>query len=350
MADKIKVGIWGLGRAGINMHAPEIKRYPDLYELVAGMDTDAAHRSFFQEKYGCQTYADADEFLADPRVELVSIATRSTDHTCHALKALAAGKYVFLEKPIAMNYAEAQRLVAADKQYPGRLYLRHNRRFEAAFAHIMEIMGSGVLGDVYEVKLRRLGYQRRNDWQTIIACGGGQLNNWGPHIIDHALCFLGCPVKEIWSDLKKVAAVGDAEDHLKIILKGENGRIVDLEISGGAAIEEPEYVIFGTKGALVGKGNQITLKYLDPEQKLRDISAESGNPPITGGFGNDEQLRWIEKTIEVAPKSGCDVHSIWPEMYRAIRSDAVFAITVEQSAEVVRIIEQVKKNTPFVMK
>ena len=45
----------------------------------------------------------------------------------------------------------------------------------------------------------------------LIDCGGGQLNNWGPHIIDHALQFLDYKVAEVWSDLKRVAAVGDAE-------------------------------------------------------------------------------------------------------------------------------------------
>ena len=93
-------------------------------------------------------------------------------------------------------------------------------------------------------------------------------------------------------------------------LFGKSGIIVDLEISGGAAITEAEYIIFGTKGALTCDGKIITLKYLDPKQKLEKIKALSETPSITGGFGNQKKLEWIEESIEVAPSCGCDCHDI----------------------------------------
>lgn len=345
---KIKVGIWGLGRAGNLMHIGEIAKFPDMFEIVAGCDMDNERITAAKEKLpSCRFYGKSDEFLKDPELELVSIATRSPDHTAHALKALSTGKYVFLEKPIALTYADAKKLKKASEKYPGKLYLRHNRRYESPFTHIREIIASGVLGDIYEVKLHRHGYQRRNDWQTLIACGGGQLNNWGPHIIDHALQFLESPVAKVWGDLKKIAAVGDAEDHLKIVLTGENGRIVDLEISGGAAISQPEYIIFGSKGALVCHGNTITMKYIDPKQELLKVKAYPDNPPLSGGFGNAEVLKWVEKSIEVAPKAACDTHDIWKGLYDAIRKGKRYPITVGEGVEVVRVTELVKKGTRF---
>jgi len=279
-------------------------------------------------------------------VELVSVATISPDHTRHALLALKAGKYVFLEKPIALTYADAKKLATAAQRYPGKLFFRHNRRFESGFVHIQEIIASGILGEVYEIKLRRQGYQRRDDWQTLTKCGGGQLNNWGPHIIDHALQFLESPVQDQWSDLKRVAAVGDAEDHLKIVLTGKNGRIVDLEISGGTAISQPEYVIFGSKGALTCQGDTITMRYVDPKQKLIKIQAYAGNPS-SGGFANPEVLKWVEKTIPVAPKAACDVHHIWKGLYEAIRKGKPYPITIDEGVEVVRITEMAKCGTRF---
>ena len=348
---KIKVGIWGLGRAGQTMHASEIAKFPEMFELVAACDTAADQIKTFQGRQpACRLYNNPAEFLKDREVELVSIATRSPDHTTHALQALAAGKIVFLEKPIALTYAVAKKLKKASLKYPGKLFLRHNRRFEAPFVAIRDIIKSGVMGAVYEIKLHRHGYQRRNDWQTLIACGGGQLNNWGPHIVDHALRFLESPVANIWSDLKKIAAVGDAEDHLKIVLTGENGRIVDLEISGGVAIPQPEYVIFGDRGALVCQGNTITLKHIDPKQKFQKIKALSINPPIEGGFGNSEVLRWEEKTIQVVPKSeGDDSHLIWQALFNAVRKNKPFPITIDEAVEVVRVVDVVKKNSKFVL-
>lgn len=347
---KIKVGIWGAGRAGYGMHIGEIGKFPDMFEIVAVCDILPDHCEEFAKKVeGVKTYRDGAEMLADPEVELISIATRSPDHTAHALQALEAGKYIMLEKPIALTYDDALKLKDATEAFPGKLFCRHNRRFEPAFVHIREIIAAGTIGEVYEVKLRRHGYQRRNDWQTIIACGGGQLNNWGPHIVEHSLRFLDSPVAEIWSDLKKIAAVGDAEDHLKIVMKGENGRIVDMEISGGAAIKEPEYIIFGTKGALTCDGKEIILKYLDPAQKLEKVEAIPDTPPIKGSFGNSEKLAWIEETLKVAPSCGCDTGDIWKHLYAAVRESEKYPITIDEAIEVVRVTEVVKNNSEFKM-
>ena len=256
----IRVGIVGLGRAGWGMHTNELKKRGDKFEIVAGCDPVRKRRDMLQEKCGCPVYANVEALIADDSVELVDIASRSPAHVPQALLALAANKYVFLEKPIALSYPEATQLKTAAASSKGAIFIRHNRRFEAGFQHIREIIASQILGKVYEIKLRRNSYQRRDDWQTIIECGGGQLLNWGPHIIDHGLRFLESPLADMWSDLKKIAAVGDAEDHLKVILKGQNGRIVDLEISGGSAIKEPEYIVLGTRGGLTCSGNEIHLR------------------------------------------------------------------------------------------
>lgn len=348
MTNRIKVGVWGAGRAGYGMHAGEVERSSDQFEIVAVCDILPDHCEEFAKRVeGVRTYSDAAEFLADSDIEMVTVATRSPDHTAHALQALEAGKYVFIEKPIALTYEDALKLKKATETFPGKLYCRHNRRFEPAFVHIREIIAAGTIGDVYEVKLRRHTYHRRNDWQTIIDCGGGQLNNWGPHIVEHSLRFLDSPVAEIWSDLKKIAACGDAEDHLKIVMKGENGRVVDMEISGGAAIKEPDYIIFGTKGALTCAGKEITLKYLDPEQKLEKIEALPDTPPIHGSFGNTEKLEWIEETLDVAPSCGCDTDTIWKHVFAAIRDNVDYPITIDQAIEVVRVTEIVKNNSEF---
>ena len=138
---KIKVGLAGIGRAGWGMHSKELEIYKDLYKLVAAMDPEADRLAEMEKRFkGCRTYQNFDELLADKDVELVVVANRSPEHTPYAIKALKAGKYVFVEKPIALSYAEAKQLLAASKKYPGKLFCRHNRRFESAFNHIKEII------------------------------------------------------------------------------------------------------------------------------------------------------------------------------------------------------------------
>ena len=99
MAEKIKVGILGLGRAGRGMHMSEIAQHSDLFEVVAGCDKDP--KQIEESKKVCPNaryYADMNELFADPEVEVVTIATRSLDHVDHAIAAFNAGKKVFCEK------------------------------------------------------------------------------------------------------------------------------------------------------------------------------------------------------------------------------------------------------------
>ncbi len=339
----IKLGIAGIGRAGWGMHCEELKGREDKFTIVAACDVILPRVDKMVERYGCKVYNQYEELLKDPEVEVVDIATRSCDHFAHAVMALEAGKDVFLEKPISMTYEEAVKLKELSiKLGSPRLYIRHNRRFDPDFLHVREIIASGILGDVYEIRLARHGYSRRDDWQTIKEFGGGQLLNWGPHIIDHGLRFLESPLENVYSDLKCVAAAGDAEDHVKIVMRGTNGRVVDLEISGGVAIGCPEYMVFGTKGTLVLAGKQIKLKYLNPGQKLQEKTADPGTPGET--FGTPEKLEWIEETLPV--KTGSN-SVIWDELYRAIREGTVFPINIDEAVEVMKVVSLVKKGSKF---
>ena len=344
--EPIALGIVGLGRAGRGMHCPELKGKEKKFQIVAVCDVIKARREGMVAEYGCKSYSKIEALVADPAVEMVDIATRSVNHFEHAKLALRAGKHVFLEKPMCVSYEEASKLKSLAKKSDGELYVRHNRRFEPAFNHIREIFARGILGDVYEIKLRRLGYQRRNDWQTLKRYGGGQLLNWGPHIIDHGLRLLESPVKDVSSYLKRIAAVGDAEDHLKIILTGSNGRIVDLEISGGVAIGEPEYLIFGSRGSLRCSGNTIELRYLDPRRKLAECKPDPKTPE-GGGFGNPEKLHWIEKTIPVKPKKKVSMSDIWDALFDTVRKGKPFPISLDEAVSVMKVVSQAKKGTPF---
>ena len=343
MAEKIKVGILGLGRAGKGMHMYEMEKYPDLFEVVAGCDQDPDQISSAKEKCpNARYYTDMNELFADPEVELVTIATRSLDHVDHALAAFNAGKKVLCEKPVAASVAEFDRLWAAEKSRPGSIFIRHNRRFESAFTQIRDIIASGKLGWVYEVKLARNSFQWRNDWQTFKEYGGGQLLNWGPHIIDHSLRFLESPVKSVWSNLKLVAAKADAEDHIKIVFEGENGRIVDMEISGGTAYKDPVYVIHGTRGSIVSQDElRLKVKYMNPAIPLPQFEAQRGNPK---SYGSGFAPVWVEDDLQVAPANGNDTHVIWRHLYEAIRNGKEFPIKFEEAREVVRVTELVRQG------
>jgi scyllo-inositol 2-dehydrogenase (NADP+) len=342
--DKVKVGLVGIGRAGWGMHCPELDAWKDEFEIVAGCDILEERRAKMQQRYNCRIYGKIEDLLSDSEVELVDIATRSCDHFKHALMSIKAGKDVLVEKPMAMTYQEALILKETSENIKkGKLFVRHNRRFDADFIQVKEIIESGILGDVFSIKLRRNSYNRRDDWQTIKEYGGGQLLNWGPHIIDHSLRFLDCPVKELFGNLKHISAAGDAEDHIKIVMVGINGRTVDMEISGGSVVDSATYQVYGTKGGMTLKDDIIYMKYLDPENELMQRVA---NPetPVEGFSGSKDNLKWLEKTMPVM--SG-DNSIIWHEIYKSIRCGSVYPINIDEAVEVMKIISEVKKGTEF---
>ena len=346
MSSPIKIGVVGLGRIGMSVHRECLKERPDKFTVVAACDLIADRSARYAEEFGCRTYERIEDLIADPEVEVVDIATRSCDHYRHAKMALLAGKSVLVEKPFCETYEEAKELVKLGGQPAGpRIFVRHNRRFEEGFIRVNEIIDSGILGEVYEIRLARNEYQRRNDWQTIMEFGGGQLLNWGPHIVDHSLRFCGGRYETMFADIKRVAAVGDAEDHIKLVFKGVNGRVVDMEISGGVAQPVPEYRVYGTKGGLIGENNTLKLKYLDPSVELAEIKADPSTPGASSAFGNEETLVWKEETIELNP---CDQTAVvWDYFYEAYRNNKPYPITSEQAMEVVRVLELAKAGTVF---
>ena len=344
----IRIGIWGIGRAGWGMHCYELDQFPGEFEIVAGCDVEQDRLDALKKRYpAAKTYLDGNQFLKDENMELVAVAVRSPQHVDYCLRALKAGKMVFLEKPIALSVKGLKKLQQAVRKYPGKLFFRHNRRYESGFNHILEIIRSGILGDVYEIKLRRQSFEFRGDWQTLIDCGGGQLNNWGPHLIDQAVQFLDSPVEAVWSDLKRITALGDAEDNLKIILRGKNGRIADIEISGAVAIRAPFYTVYGSRGTLTTENLQnIKLQYLSPETKAPTEKSHPETPPMNGSFGGTVPPKWIRKTIMVEPSDGISEMDIYHKLYETIREGKPFRVKPEEAFEVVRVSALIKEQNP----
>lgn len=344
--EPIRIGIVGLGRAGWGMHCRELESLPALYRIVAVCDPLKDRRDLAVARYGCRAYRRYEDLLADGEIELIDIATRSDDHLAHAVAALKTRKWVNVETPMCLNYEEALVLRAAAIKAGNRLFVRHNERFDPGFLHVREIIRSGILGEVYDIKLRRGDFQRRDDWQTVNRCGGGQLLNSGPQVIDHAQQLLGAPAVRIFSDLKRVAAMGDAEDYVRIVMRSADRLTVDLEISGGRVMNEPECLATGTQGALSLAGGTVNLRYLDPRQKRARRRASVRTPPLAG-FETPDSLSWVVESMPVAPKASGGTTVIWEHLAAAIRLNKPYPVTLDEAVDVMRIIALVRKDASF---
>lgn len=346
MSRIIKVGIVGLGRAGIGMHSSELAEYPDRFAIAAACDHAKERLENLPERFkGAKLYTDYSEMLQDDNVELVSIATRHPEHVPMALQALEAGKYVNIDKPYALNNREMAQLAEADKKYPGRIFLRHNRRYEAPFQKAMKLIATGVLGEINTVKLyRSVGYCRRNDWMTMTEFGGGLFTNWGPHIIDQALQYLDSPVVDLWANIRSIISIGDGDDHIKLLLKAANGRVADIEISGAHTLPGRELEIQGSRGTLIYPvDGRIKMRYVDPEIEFKPLKPHPENPPMK--YGNfDETLTFIEQFVEIPP---IPMSEIWKHVYDAIVNKVPYLITIENGIAVTDIMEKAFRKSNF---
>ena len=111
--EKVRIGLWGIGRAGWTMHKKEVARFSDMLEIVGCCDLIPERmEKFCEEVPGCKAYPNIDDMLKAEDIDVISVATRSPDHVEHAIKALESGKFVFAEKPIGINYAEVLKLIS----------------------------------------------------------------------------------------------------------------------------------------------------------------------------------------------------------------------------------------------
>ena len=340
----IRVGLVGIGRAGWGMHRGELDRQGG-FKIVAACDVLPERAEKLAAERDAKAYTDYHDLVQDPNVDLVITATRSDTHAAVNIAALEAGKHVIAEKPFATSVAEADATIAVAAKSAGRLLVRQNRRWDPAYLHLREILATGRIGDVFMVRLYRHNYSRRADWQTLKAFKGGLLNNWGPHIIDHALLMINAPIASLWSDLRCVAAAGDAEDHLKIVLRGRNDVVADLEISGGMAFGAPCWQVYGTQGAIEVDAAEKTMKIRWHDRAaLPLVTADPGDPPLEGNFGSAIQIPWQEETIPVAPQ---DQRRFYDAVYEALNTDREFPVKLEEARQVVWVTEQARQGTGY---
>ena len=151
-------------------------------------------------------------------------------------------------------------------------------------------------------------------------------------------------MKSVWADLRTVNASGDAEDHVKAILTGENGMVVDIEISGGTALPCPVYAVYGNKGALIAQTEkEFKLKYMDVEKCTPKPEASAETPAWDAGFSSVKGMEWIEETIACSPASGLTINDIYKFVYSTVREGKEFPIKNEEAFEVARVTELIRK-------
>jgi len=247
----IKVGVIGLGMGQNHLHGynkiPEVKIW-----AIADLEEERL-KSFSQEYSVPHSFKDYRELLKLKELEVVSIALPNFLHCPVTIETLEAGKDVLVEKPMALNSEEAEKMVKVARKKKRILMVGMNYRYLPEMEVLKRFIEQGELGDIYYIKavaLRKRTFPKDStSWfKNKQKSGGGGLVDMGPHMVDLSLWLAdNFDVASVYGvTYNKFMPVDDLASAL---VKLSNGVTINLEISW-ETFTRPQFFLslFGTKG------------------------------------------------------------------------------------------------------
>ena len=287
--------VWGVIGCG---DVTEVKSGPAFQkcensELLAVMRRNGALAQDFAKRHNVPLwYDDADNLLANPDINAVYIATPPSTHLEYALKALKAGKDVYLEKPIVLSKEEATALENAANSSKHKLVVAHYRRFLPMYIQVKELLDSHAIGDIKFVDLRFLqpfDFNSKATWRLDEeVSGGGYFHDLAPHQLDLMYHFFGN-----YSEAKGIAVnqsgINSVDDTVNGIINFKNG----IQFRGMWSFTIPNY-LKEDRCIIYGEDGTIELSFYEEQLKLK-----SKNINKEYNFKNPENIQqpMIQETV-----------------------------------------------------
>jgi predicted dehydrogenase len=274
VASPVRIGL--IGGGGIaNAHLGGYSALPDRVTVTAVADADEATRAKRVEETGATGYADFNELVADPDVDAVDICL---PHHLHAKAIIAAaqhGKHVLCEKPLCLTPEEAGQVRDAVQSAGVTLMCAHNQLFMPAVKKAKEVIESGVLGDVYEVRTTDSFYNNFDPenmgWRAHTATsGGGELIDTGYHPTYLMMHLTGAkPVSAFAMLSTHRLKFMEGEDSAQVLVRFDNGSVGQLVTSWAyqAAPGTERFSAVGEKGSLSSDGSTLRVRIRGEEEE-----------------------------------------------------------------------------------
>ena len=250
-------GLIGTGRIADDRILPAINAYSGN-RLIGVVSRDAERAQQFARKFGAQhAYTDYAALLRNPDVTVVAIHTPNALHAEQAIAAAGAGKHVFCDKPMATTVADAERIVAACERARVKLGVNFHNRYMQCFIDARAVVDSGEIGEVLIAQIEaspgarpggRLGTWRLDEK----VAGLGTTYSIGVHIYDILRYILSSEVEKVSAFFDKPRGV--MEEMNLSTLRFANGALAQVNINENAPNPHNDFVIYGTKGRITGRG------------------------------------------------------------------------------------------------
>ena len=262
--------------------------------IASCFSRSADKRQKFAAKYGCKAAASYEEILNDRSIEAIINTTPNAAHLETTRAAAAAGKHVFLDKPIANTIADARALTEACRKAKVVLALGYQRRREQHFRWVKKQIDEGIFGRLVNAEANisrdRLGQIDLNSWRyTAEGMPGGVMLQIGIHYTDVLEYLLG-PVKAVSGRFVRLVLPGDNPDVASLILEHENGAQSTLNASYASASEYYLMNIYGKEASA----------YYDLHQGLRWLKRGSKSSTPVPTQKNDTIAEELEEFARAA--------------------------------------------------
>ncbi|KRR07392.1 hypothetical protein CQ12_01005 [Bradyrhizobium jicamae] len=291
-ADPLRVACIGMGWWS-DVLADAIQRSGKL-EIRTCYTRSEEKRKNFAAKYRCRPAESYEALLADPEIEAIINTTPNDVHLATTRAAAAAGKHVFLDKPIANSIADGRAITEACRTAGVVLALGYQRRRESHFRYVKQQIEAGLFGKLVNAEANisrdRLGKVDLSSWRYQAAgMPGGVMLQIGIHYID-VLAYLIGPIHAVSAQSVQLVLPGDNPDVASLILEHENGALSTLNASYASA---SEYYLMNVYG------KDMTAFY-DLHNGLRLLKRGESRPVAMPCESNDTLVEELEEFAAAA--------------------------------------------------
>jgi predicted dehydrogenase len=275
----VRIGVVGLGYWGPNV----VRNMARVGELAWCCDLSQESRERYAPQYPQTRFtAEFDDLLDDPALDAVAIASSVPTHHPLGMRALAAGKHVFIEKPLAAGVADARELVAAAGAAGRRLMVGHLLLFHPALAVVRSLIDSGELGQIYYLYGNRqnLGKVRADE---------NALWSLGAHDVAVLLDLVGERPVEAWARGECYVRAG-VEDVVFGYLKFPSGVTAHLHLSW----LDPHKM---RRLTVVGSSKMVVFDDMETDRKVTIYDKSVSVPRSTDSYGEYVNVRFGDISI-----------------------------------------------------
>ncbi|HEY0779497.1 MAG TPA: Gfo/Idh/MocA family oxidoreductase [Gemmatirosa sp.] len=341
----LRVGVVGFGLGGSVFHAPLVAATPGL-ELTAVVTRDPGRRAAAEAAYPGVRVVATPEALWDggglAPVDLVVVTTPNATHLPLAEAAIAAGRHVVVDKPVAPTAAGARRLGDLARAAGVVLVPFHNRRWDGDFLTVQTLATDGALGEVhrFESRFDRWRPTARAGWKEAAGAGAatGLLYDLGVHLVDQALVLFGA-ARAVYAERDRRRA-GDAavDDDCFVALTHVSGVRSHLMASALAGQPGARFRVSGSAGAYVKFG-------LDPQE----AALAAGGRPGARVWGEEPEAAWGtlgagEQGRRVRTEAGA-YERFYAGVRDAIREGAAPPVSIEDAVAGLAVIEAALRSS-----